>query len=125
LLAMSVAAGLQLMADLMDDEVSATVGAKHARLADRTAVRHASTTGSLVLGDRKVAVRPPTAGTRHRWAARCSWLRMRRSPQMISSSRWCWSACWQVGDAPAPRPSPLSASSRCPPGQRGQAGRQG
>jgi hypothetical protein len=37
LLAMSVAVGLQVMAELMDDEVTATVGPKHARLADRTA----------------------------------------------------------------------------------------
>ena len=63
LLAMSVAVGLQVMAELMDDEVTATVGPKHARLADRTAVRHASTTGSVVLGGRKVAVRRPRART--------------------------------------------------------------
>lgn len=63
LLAMSVAVGLQVMAELMDDEVTAVVGPKHARLADRTAVRHASTTGSVVLGGRKVAVRRPRART--------------------------------------------------------------
>ena len=63
LLAMSVAVGLRVMAELMDDEVTATVGAKHARLADRTAVRHASTTESVVLGGRKVAVRRPRART--------------------------------------------------------------
>ena len=63
LLAMSVAVGLQVMAELMDDEITATVGPKHARLADRTAVRHASTTGSVVLGGRKVTVRRPRART--------------------------------------------------------------
>jgi transposase-like protein len=63
LLAMSVAVGLQVMAELMDEEITATVGPKHARLADRTAVRHASTTGSVVLGGRRVAVRRPRART--------------------------------------------------------------
>ena len=58
-----VAVGLQVMAELMDDEITATVGPKHAKLADRTAVRHASTTGSVVLGGRKVTVRRPRART--------------------------------------------------------------
>jgi len=40
LLARSVAVGLQVMAELMDDEVTAAVvGLKHAQLADRTALR--------------------------------------------------------------------------------------
>jgi putative transposase len=63
LLAMSVAVGLQVMAELMDDEVTAVVGPKHARLADRTAVRHASAAGSVVLGGRKITVRRPRART--------------------------------------------------------------
>jgi hypothetical protein len=60
---MSVAVGLRVLAELMDDEITATVGLKHARLVDRTAVRHASTTGSVVLGGRKVTVRRPRART--------------------------------------------------------------
>ena len=63
LLAMSVAVGLQVMAELMDDEVTAVVGPKHAKLTDRTAVRHASTAGSVVLGGRKITVRRPRART--------------------------------------------------------------
>jgi len=63
LLAMSVAVGLQVMAELMDDEITAAVGPKHAKLADRTAVRHGATTGSVVLGGRKVTVRRPRART--------------------------------------------------------------
>jgi putative transposase len=63
LLAMSVAVGLQVMAELMGDVITATVGLKHARLAHPTAVRHASTAGSVVLGGRKVAVRRPRART--------------------------------------------------------------
>lgn len=47
----------------MDDEITVTVGPKHARLADRPAVRHASTTGSGVLGGHRVAVRRPRART--------------------------------------------------------------
>ena len=63
LLAMSVAVGLRVMAELMDDEVTAAVGPKHAKLTDRTVVRHGATTGSVVLGGRKVAVRRPRART--------------------------------------------------------------
>lgn len=59
LLAMSVGVGLRVMAELMDAEVTARVGAKHAKLPDRTAKRHASAPGSVVLGGRRVRVSRP------------------------------------------------------------------
>lgn len=63
LLAMSVAVGLRVMAELMESEVTAKVGAKHAKLPGRSASRHGSEDGSVVLGGRRVAVRRPRART--------------------------------------------------------------
>ncbi len=63
LLAMSVAVGLRVMAEMMESEMTATVGAKHAKLAGRTASRHGTGDGSVVLGGRRVAVRRPRART--------------------------------------------------------------
>lgn len=61
LLAMSVAVGLRVMAEMMQAEVIAKVGPKHAKLADRTASRHASAPGSVVMGGRRVPVDRPRA----------------------------------------------------------------
>jgi len=63
LLALSVSVGLAVMSEMMQAEVTARVGPKHARLAERTARRHAATDTSVVLGGRKVAVRRPRART--------------------------------------------------------------
>jgi transposase-like protein len=63
LLAMSVAVGLRVMNEMMDAEVTDRVGVKHARLPERTAVRHASAPGSVVLGGRRVPVSRPRART--------------------------------------------------------------
>jgi hypothetical protein len=63
LLAMSVSVGLRVMAEMMDSEVAAKVGPKHARIPDRTATRHASAPGSVVLGGRRVKVSRPRART--------------------------------------------------------------
>jgi putative transposase len=63
LLAMSVAVGLRVMAEMMEDELTAKVGPKHAKLANRQARRHASAPGSVVLGGRRVKVRRPRART--------------------------------------------------------------
>ena len=63
LLALSVQVGLAVMAEMMEAEVTARVGPKHARVADRTARRHASTSTSVVLGGRKVPVQRPRART--------------------------------------------------------------
>lgn len=63
LLALSVNVGMAVMAEMMQAEVTAKVGRRHARLADRTARRHATTDTSVVLGGRKVAVRRPRART--------------------------------------------------------------
>jgi putative transposase len=63
LLAMSVAVGLRVMAEMMEEELTAKVGPKHAKLANRQARRHASAPGSVVLGGRRVKVRRPRART--------------------------------------------------------------
>ena len=63
LLAMSVGVGLRMMVEMMDAEVTAKVGPKHAKIPGRTASRHASAPGSVVLGGRRVGVSRPWART--------------------------------------------------------------
>ena len=63
LLAMSVGVGLRVFAEMMEEELAAKVGPKHAKLPDRRASRHGSTTGSVVLGGRRVSVTRPRART--------------------------------------------------------------
>jgi transposase-like protein len=63
LLAMSVAVGLKVMAEMMEEEVTRKVGPKHAKLTERRATRHASAPGSVVLGGRRIKVRRPRART--------------------------------------------------------------
>jgi putative transposase len=63
LLAMSVAVGLRVMAELMEAELAAKVGPKHAKQPGRTARRHGSADGSVVLGGRRVPVDRPRART--------------------------------------------------------------
>jgi transposase-like protein len=63
LLAMSVAVGLKVMGEMMEEELTKRVGPKHAKLADRVATRHASAPGSVALGGRRVKVHRPRART--------------------------------------------------------------
>ena len=63
LLAMSVAVGLKVMAEMMEEELTRKVGPKHAKLTERHATRHASAPGSVVLGGRRIKVRRPRART--------------------------------------------------------------
>jgi putative transposase len=63
LLAMSVAVGLRVMAELMETELAAKVGPKHAKQPGRAARRHGSAPGSVVLGGRRVPVDRPRART--------------------------------------------------------------
>jgi hypothetical protein len=48
---------------MMEEELAAKVGPKHAKIPDRGATRHASAPGSVVLGGRRVKVRRPPART--------------------------------------------------------------
>ena len=59
LLALAVGAGLQVMAQLMEADVSAVAGAKGRHDPQRTAVRHGTGRGSVTLGGRRVPVRRP------------------------------------------------------------------
>jgi transposase-like protein len=59
LLARAVGAGLQVMAALMEADVSALAGPKGKHDATRTAVRHGRERGSVTLGGRRVAITRP------------------------------------------------------------------
>ena len=59
LLALAVGAGLQVMAALMEADVSALAGPKGKHNTTRTAVRHGRERGSVTLGGRRVPVTRP------------------------------------------------------------------
>jgi putative transposase len=63
LLALSVGVGLGVLSEMMEAELDEVVGAKHARLAGRTAVRHGHEDGEVTLGGRRVGVKRPRART--------------------------------------------------------------
>ncbi len=56
LLALAVGAGLQVMAAMMDADVTALAGSKGVHDSDRAAVRHGRAAGSVTLGGRRVPV---------------------------------------------------------------------
>jgi transposase-like protein len=59
LLALAVGAGLQVMGQLMETDVTAACGAKGKHNPDRAAIRHGTEAGSVTLGGRRVPVRRP------------------------------------------------------------------
>jgi transposase-like protein len=61
LLALSVGVGLKVMEELLEEELVALVGPKGRHKPGRTASRHGSRKGQVVLGGRKVQVRRPRA----------------------------------------------------------------
>jgi len=61
LLALAVGAGLQVMGQLMEADVTAACGAKGKHNPDRAATRHGTEAGSVTLGGRRVPVRRPRA----------------------------------------------------------------
>jgi len=63
LLAMCADVGLMVMAQVMEDELTRRIGPKHAKLIDRTANWHGTTTGSVVLGGRLLPVERPRGRT--------------------------------------------------------------
>jgi hypothetical protein len=63
LLAASTAVGLEVMAELMDAEVTDLAGPKGKHNHDRTATRHGTEAGSVTLGGRRVPVRRPRVRT--------------------------------------------------------------
>ena len=63
LLAMSVAAGLAVMAAMFEAEIAEVAGPKGKHYRNRTAVRHGSGRGSVTLGGRRVPVSRPRART--------------------------------------------------------------
>jgi putative transposase len=68
LLALAVGAGLQVMRVLMEESVTALAGAKGRHDPTRSAVRHGTEDGSVVLGGRQVRVRRPRVRTADRSA---------------------------------------------------------
>jgi putative transposase len=63
LLAFSAATGLMVMRQMMEAELTARIGPKHAKLADRTGNWHGTTTGPVVAGGRTVTVPRPRGRT--------------------------------------------------------------
>ena len=63
LLALAVAAGMQVLHTIMDDDVTAVCGPKGRHDAERRAVRHGTEAGSVSLGGRRVPVRRPRVRT--------------------------------------------------------------
>jgi hypothetical protein len=63
LLALAVATGLQVMGAMMEESVSALAGPRGRHQLERTAVRHGTEAGSVVLGGRRVPVRRPRVRT--------------------------------------------------------------
>jgi putative transposase len=63
LMAMSVAAGMAVMAAMFEAEIAAVCGPKGKHDAGRAAVRHGTGTGSVTLGGRRVPVERPRART--------------------------------------------------------------
>ncbi len=63
LLALSIGLGLGVLSEMMEAELDEVVGPKHAKISERTAVRHGHEDGEVTLGGRRVAVRRPRART--------------------------------------------------------------
>jgi len=63
LLAFAGATGLVVMHQMMEAELTAQIGPKHARLPGRAGNRHGSTSGSIVLGGRRLAATRPRGRT--------------------------------------------------------------
>src|SRR5216117_4049460 len=63
LMAMSVAAGMAVMAAMFEAEITEACGPKGKHDANRAAVRHGQGRGSVTLGGRRVAVDRPRART--------------------------------------------------------------
>jgi putative transposase len=61
LLALSVGVGLGVLGEMMEAELEEVVGPRHARLVQRTAVRHGHEDGEVTLGGRRVPVKRPRA----------------------------------------------------------------
>ena len=87
LLALSVATGLGVLAELLEEEVDDVVGPKHVRNADRVAVRHGQEGGEVALGGRRIAVRRPRVGTVDGEREMPLGLRLRRRPSSPIGSR--------------------------------------
>lgn len=64
LLALSCAAGLTVMNEIMHAEMIAKLGPRGKHQADRAGTRHGSTRGSVALGGRRLSVQRPRARTR-------------------------------------------------------------
>src|SRR4051812_30886159 len=63
LLALAVGAGLQVMQQLMEADVTAVCGPKGKHDPDRTATRHGTGAGSVTLGGRRVPISRPRGRT--------------------------------------------------------------
>jgi hypothetical protein len=91
LLALAVGAGFQVMNAIIDESVCALAGPKGRHNPNRTAVRHGSEDGSVVLGGRRVPTRRPRVRTADRSAeVAVPAYELFRRP--MCCRRWCSSA---------------------------------
>ena len=119
LLAFSAAAGLVVMRQMLDAELTGIVGAKHAKLEDRVGNWHGTTTGQVVLGAARSAWNDLVAVTST--AARSNWTRGPRSPARTCCAKSSLSGCslvsphdvtsWSANRSV--RPGPGCRSRRC------------
>jgi hypothetical protein len=72
LLAASTAVGLEVMAEMMEAEVTDLAGPKGRHDADRAATRHGSEAGSVTLGGASPAGAPPAGAQRRRGRRRAA-----------------------------------------------------
>ena len=122
LLALAVGAGLQVMQQLMEADVTAACGPRGRHDRDRTATRHGTGGGSVTLGGRRVPISRP----RVRAVDGSGELPVpadELSPPPSCWAGWRWSGCW-LGCRPAASRSPwnrsgrLSRTRRKPPASR-------
>jgi hypothetical protein len=127
LLALSVGVGLKVLDELLEEELVALVGPKGRHDPERSANRHGSRAGQVVLGGRKIAVRRPRARTRegrelelrtyahHRRSRRARTARLRVTPAVlarrVANRCFCDGACSRPNHPPRAQPArPLHAA---------------
>jgi putative transposase len=88
LLAIAVGTGLQVMAAMMDAEVAAVCGPKGKHDPSRTAVRHGTERGSVILGGRAGCSSSSCGCALPTVRASCRWRRTSYSPARRCSAGW-------------------------------------
>ena len=112
LLALAVGTGLQVMAAIMEADVTAVCGPKGRHDPERTAVRHGHGAGSVSLGGRRVPVTRPRMRAVD-GSGEWRWRPTSCSPPPRSWAGWRWSGC-SPGCRPAATGSGWNRSAAAP-----------